>query len=309
MAGDDDDPSADPQAAAAAALAAAAAEAARQAALGDAAAAAVTAAIEAASGGVNAVRANNYPEFWTEDPEAWFEMLEQMFKMDRVTSQSSMFMQAIRRMPWAVYRNIKDITRNIPALNPYDYLKAETIKRLAPNNEQKLRQLLSVEEIGDSTPSQFLRRLRDLAGTTITDPALQTLWLDRLPPSYGPMLVSIPAQTLDQLSTIADNIHTVLKAQRPAVNAASAASSSGQDELLAAIRELTKRVGAIESKLSGQQSDGRQSRPRFRNDRSQTPAQRSQSRPLEKNGNCFYHTKFGKKARRCTDGCKWSENN
>jgi hypothetical protein len=278
---------------------------------GDAAAAAVNAAIAAADGAlVNAMKTQGYPAFWTQDPEAWFDFIEQIFRIDRITSQSTMFGHALRKMPFEVCRDLKDLLRNVPAVNPYDHLRAEALKRLAPNKEQKLRQLLSVEELGDSTPSNLLRRMRSLAGDTVTDDALRTIWLDRLPANYPPLLVSIPDQTLDQLGTIADSIHTALAGQKPVVSAASAPpppTLSATEELLKAVRELTSRVSNLESKLD--KGNDRSSRSRFRNNRSRTPGKRSGStRPLEKTGICFYHTRFGKKAENCTEGCKMAEN-
>jgi hypothetical protein len=313
MAGDDNQQPApanlqpDPAAVALAAAAAAAAAAGGQQGAGDAAAAAaVTAAITAAAADgalVNAMKSQNYPTFWSQDPEGWFDFIEQIFRIDRVTSQSTMFGHAIRKMPFEACRDLKDIIRNIPQVDPYNHLRTETIKRLAPNNEQRLRQLLSVEEIGDTTPSNFLRRLRSLAGESITDTALRTIWMDRLPSTYPTILSAIPGQTLDQLGTIADSIHTTVAGQRPVVSATTAPPDTSA-ELLSAVRALTARVSALESKL-----DDRQARPKFRNSRSRTPAKRSFSaRPLEKSGICYYHTKFGSKAERCTDGCKMSEN-
>jgi hypothetical protein len=101
----------------------------------------------------------NYPAFWSQDPECWFEFLDQMFRIDRITRQSTMFGHSIRKMPFEAHRDLRDNVRNAPATNPYDHLRTKTIKRLGPNNEQRLRQLLSVEELGDSTPSNSLRRL------------------------------------------------------------------------------------------------------------------------------------------------------
>lgn len=48
----------------------------------------------------------------------------------------------------------------------YLTLKTELIRRLSSSEEQRLRQLINEEELGDRRPSQFLRHLRSLAGTT-----------------------------------------------------------------------------------------------------------------------------------------------
>jgi hypothetical protein len=267
--------------------------------------------------GVNcgALRARGFPKFWTQDPEAWFHVAESLFRLHKVTNQNSMYGYVISEIPYDAMKDLKDILRTVPPTNPYDYLRAEVIARIAPNNEQKLRQLLSVEEMGDSTPWQFLRRMRELAGPSFPDQALRTIWMDRLPSNYPPLLASIAGQTLDQLGAISDSIHTALAGQRPTVNAVSANAPppvaaarplSATDELLSAVKELTKRMSAIETELHGG-NNSRPSRSRNRYERGKS-GNRSVSRPLLGSGLCYYHDKFGDNARLCTPGCKRAEN-
>jgi hypothetical protein len=270
-----------------------------------------------ADGGAHcgALRARGFPKFWTQDPEAWFHVAESLFRMHKITSQSSMYGYVLSEIPYEAMKDLKDILRNVPTTDPYDYLRAEVIARIAPNNEQKLRQLLSVEEMGDSTPWQFLRRLRELAGPAFPEDALRTIWIDRLPSTYPALLGALAGQagvTLDVLGAMSDNIHTYVAGQRPVVSAVSVSAPpaavvkapSATDELLIAVRELTKRIGAIETELRGGE---RPSRTTFRN-RSKTPGNRSVSRPLLGSGLCYYHDKFGDKAKLCTPGCKKAEN-
>ena len=46
--------------------------------------------------------------------------------------------------------------------DPYDQLKAELVRRLSTSREQRVRQLVSHEEMGDRKPSKFLRHLKGL---------------------------------------------------------------------------------------------------------------------------------------------------
>lgn len=43
--------------------------------------------------------------------------------------------------------------------------------------------------MGDSTPSQFLRHMRDLAGSLLPEALLRTLWIGRLPHAMQAILV------------------------------------------------------------------------------------------------------------------------
>jgi hypothetical protein len=53
---------------------------------GEAATAAVTASVAAVSDGalVIALTSQNYPAFWTQDPEGWFEFLDHMYRINHV---------------------------------------------------------------------------------------------------------------------------------------------------------------------------------------------------------------------------------
>ncbi|KAH7936714.1 hypothetical protein HPB49_003231 [Dermacentor silvarum] len=71
---------------------------------------------------------------------------------------------------------IQDIIANPPAANLYRHLKAELIHRLSLSQDQKVRQLLQCEKLGDHKSSQFPCHTHTLAGNTqIYDHFLQTL--------------------------------------------------------------------------------------------------------------------------------------
>jgi len=67
-----------------------------------------------------------------------------------------------------------------PELEPYDRLKAELVLRLSTSREQRVRQLLSHEEMGDRKPSQFLRHLKSLA-PDVPDHFLRTIFCQPTP--------------------------------------------------------------------------------------------------------------------------------
>jgi hypothetical protein len=58
---------------------------------------------------------------------------------------------------------VEDIITSPPHHDPYTALKTELLNRLSPTREQRLRQIITHEEMGDRKPSQFLRHLRSLA--------------------------------------------------------------------------------------------------------------------------------------------------
>ena len=100
---------------------------------------------------------------------------------------------------------VEDIIIAPPAHDPYDRLKAELVSRLSTSREQRVRQLLSHEEMGDRKPSQFLRHLKGLAPDVPVD-FLHTTWTSWLPPHVQAILAGQTEGSLDSTSRLADRI-------------------------------------------------------------------------------------------------------
>ena len=86
----------------------------------------------------------------------------------------------------------------------YDALKAAFIKRLPDSSSMRVQKLLKGEEIGVRTPTQFLRYLRNLAGTSVNKDFHLNLWTERLPTSTQHVLAEMPKKSLNALAEIAD---------------------------------------------------------------------------------------------------------
>lgn len=122
------------------------------------------------------------PPFWTGDPPLWFHQLEVQFALNNITADTTKYNYATSFMDMRCLQEVADIVRSPPATGKYEFLKTELIRRTSRSQEQRIQQLLEHEEIGDRTPSQFLRHLRNIAGDiNVPDTFLRTIWLNRLP--------------------------------------------------------------------------------------------------------------------------------
>ncbi|CAK9819243.1 SGCZ [Anthophora plagiata] len=146
------------------------------------------------------------PEFCPGDPEMWFSMIERSFEASGVMSENTKFGYVLGALNTRYAAEVRDIIMNPPASEPYTKLKIEFIRRLSVSQEQKTRRLLEHEEIGDRKPSQFLRHLRELAGTAIPDNVLRTLWMGRLPGNMQVILTTQRDTELDKVAELADAI-------------------------------------------------------------------------------------------------------
>lgn len=179
------------------------------------------------------------------------------------------------------------------------------IQRLSETQEQRTRKLLEHEELGDRKPSQFLRHLQSLAGSTVPDRLLRTLWLGRLPAQMQVILATRTEDRLEEVAEQADRIHevnyrAVVAANQRRVDQKCIADSS-RKSLEVQIEELCKQVAMLTTKFSKEKRRREFSRGRSRS------RNRSQK---EDEGLCYYHRRFKEKARKCEKPCNFkTENN
>ena len=137
-----------------------------------------------------AIRLQN---FWPDRPSIWFAQAEAQFQLAAITRQQTKFNYVVKQLNQQQAAEVENIITSPQEHKPYDRLKVKLVRRLPNSPEQRERQLLSQEEMGDRKPSQFLRHTRGLA-PDVTDNILRTIWISRLPPQVQ----AIHAGTLRQ---------------------------------------------------------------------------------------------------------------
>ncbi|XP_071632181.1 uncharacterized protein [Temnothorax longispinosus] len=202
-------------------------------------------------------------------------------------------------------KEIKDVVTQPPEANKYETVKKALIQRMSVSQQQRTRQLLELEELGDRKPSQFLRHLRTLAGENVPDSLLRTLWLGRLPTQMQMVLATRTEDPLNSIAEQADRIHEMTS---KAVVAATA-TPVNKESLEARIQALTKQVATLTTRLSRDNSRQRNNWKGHNRSRSRSQS-RNRGKPQEEKNDkndkhCYYHNRFGEKARKCTQPCTY----
>lgn len=246
------------------------------------------------------------PPFWKTNPSLWFLRLEAQFALAKITCELTKFNHVVAAVDADILISVSDIITNPPGDRPYEALKKRLIDSHSESEESRIRTLLQGVEIGDLRPSQLLARMRTLAGTTVGEPLLKSLWLSRLPTTTR-SIVGALNEDLAKLAPVADKIHDL--ATFPQINSASnvpSTSNAHTSSLELQIAQLTQQVSELTTKINqrGRPRENFQSRDRnFRRSR-------SRSRYKEPaNNHCFYHTNFGSKARKCSAPCSFRTEN
>ena len=221
------------------------------------------------------------PAFWNEQPELWFSQIEAQFQLYQIKADKDKYFLVISALKEESLKAISDILKN-PQQGSYNVIKKALIERFSCTEDLKFRKLFNGMELGDKLPSQLLREIKDLAGTLLTEPAIKRLWLNALPPQAQSILQSCNTP-LDDLSSVADSIIDNCRQ--------SVAACSETSELKELVKQLQSEIAELK-----QQNRRRSSSPAPRQNKSNTY--------------CWYHHKYGKQAKRCTQPCSFrkSEN-
>ncbi|MES9975809.1 MAG: hypothetical protein ABW094_16250 [Candidatus Thiodiazotropha sp.] len=179
---------------------------------------------------------------------------------------------------------------------PYDKLKAALLQRTAISEEKRLNQVLNDLQLGDQTPSQFLRRMRQAAeGCRFDDKLLRHLWMQRLPENIQAIISPfVETSALDDLASSADKVAERLYSSSITHIAASPTPNSELADLLREVKSLRLEVQNIKAARN--------------RDRSTSGKRRSSSRhSTNPPGICWYHQNFGNKAKRCNPPCSFNK--
>lgn len=247
------------------------------------------------------------PPLWRNNIKLWFVQAESNFQLSGITADLTKYNTIVAAIDPETLSAVSDILLNPPEQDKYITLKNRMIQELSDSENKNIRKLLSELHLGDDKPSHLLRKMRELAGSSISDDFLRTLFLQRLPPDMQSIL-SVSSESLENISKMADKIADV-RADSLAGNLC-AISRSSRDRMVSSDSPLNE-VAALRAEIAALTKQvERLSRSQSR-DRSRVRHFRSQYHSKERNagGYCYYHERFGKKARKCREPCSFSTEN
>lgn len=246
------------------------------------------------------VSVKNVP-FLAEQPDLYFIQIEAQFRTAGVSVDQTKFDIAISLFDPKHLSKISDFLRDPPTEGKYDAFKARILHEFTDSDQKKLRKLIEGIELGDDKPSQLLKKMKDLAGNSLTDDAIKTLFVQRLPETVRG-IISIAEGNSTVWAKQADKMMET--AQFSTISTISAKPNISEvnesNPMRLEIAALRKRIAELET-TSGQNNN----RNRYNNNGRQRGRSRSNARKDTKNNNkvCYYHIKFGEKARKCAEPC------
>lgn len=226
------------------------------------------------------------PPFWTINPAMWFSQVEAQFAISGISNDFTRYNTVVGAMDSSVLMHVSDILLGPVQQRSYKTLKERLIQQFADSEQQRLRKLLQDLSLDDKKPSALLREMRTLAGNTVSNELLKSLWTQRLP-TQAKAILSAHDGNVDQLAKLADKIVEV--SEGSSVSAVNGTSDSVLERLERQMDDLSRQVAAMSTN---------------RRSRSSSRSHRSKSRSRSQNSDCYYHRRFGKDARNCRSPCK-----
>ena len=239
------------------------------------------------------------------DLDAWFYQNESSMALRGINSQAKKFHATITALPTNIIPEIKDFLDNVPEQNQYDMLKEVLIARTSISQEHKIKKLLTTEALGDSRPSQFLRRLRSLAGGPQNDNIVQQLFLQNMPENIRFVLSALDRNlSLDEVAAVADRMMERSDLNTPSVSAAKINPQQAPNNDPDLVGALVRHIEALTQRLLTQPSQNEQHRTGRSFARNEK--KRRNSRSNSPSPYCFYHRQFGPRAFRCKQPCSYN---
>lgn len=252
-----------------------------------------------AANSIDAVSVMKIPPFWPADPTLWFAQLDAQFKQRNITQQQTKFSHVVSSLSPEIATEVRDLILSPPAENPFEALKNALIERTSETEQERLHKLLTSECMGDKKPTQFLRRMQQLAGNNDIQKSLfRELFLQRLPPvvkiplaALGDVDVEILATTADRIlevasATDAQQINIVQSCANQNTTNVEATTTPQWNEMQHRLRRLEDSINQLTLSTNNNRSPIQSSRPKFSGDEEL----------------CWYHAKFGAKAKKCNGG-------
>ena len=87
-------------------------------------------------------------------------------------------------LPQDTITEVRELIITPPTEKPYDVLRETVTTSVTASTHKRISQLLEQETIGDSKPSQFLKRLQKLAEGATDKSIVKHIFLQRIPTQY-----------------------------------------------------------------------------------------------------------------------------
>lgn len=254
------------------------------------------------------------PPFWKDQAVLWFAKIESQFITSGIVADSTKYHMIVSALDNQYALAIGDLLLTPPTVNMYATIKKRLIDEYSDSQQVKLKKMLQDISLGDSKPSQMLRKMYDLAKDMMSGDVIKTLWIERLSQTHPTVATILPLCNGD-IFEIAKNADKMVEATASTPQVAEVAAkpipSHSQTHTQAAkgieMSPETQLIIAQIATLERAIREGNRGRSNSRN----RGNSRNRSKSKDESDVCYYHRAFGRRARKCDPNvkCKYRPEN
>ena len=147
------------------------------------------------------------PDFYADSPQSWFDSIDTMFAIAKITQQLTKFHWALTKLPFSLIATVRPLSRDPTAVsNPYKELQELLLRSYGLNDEQMTNKWLDYPMCGDTRPSVLWDNLTAPQLATVKE-AQTVLFLRKLPRHIrnliNPWAFKENAQTMEEAAAAA----------------------------------------------------------------------------------------------------------
>ena len=208
------------------------------------------------------------PTLWTAQPHVWFQQAEAQFTIRGITADQTKYAYVVSALDQDTASRLLDLLSHPPTEDKYTAIKTRLLKTFGLTRRVRANKLLHMEELRDRLPSALMDEMLSLLDRHQPCMLFEQIFLNRMPDHIRLRLADADFSDSRRVAEQADELWHAM-------------DSSSNPSINRA--SLPKRSG-----------------------RGKPPAKEPEDSP-DKDW-CCYHKRFGDKAKKCTQSCKFPEN-
>ena len=232
----------------------------------------------AANGNANNVYAAaatvKLPDFWQHNPRPWFQHIEAQFQLRGINQDATKYFHVVAALDAATTARAMMLLEAPPAAGKYDALKTFLLQLYELSELEKADRLLSLNGLGDGRPSDLMEKMLAVLGSADPSFLFTHVFLRQLPVPVRTALASSPLSTSKDYRALAAEADRVFLANRQQF-----------------VHALLPHQGTSTPPLPPE-------------DYADTAAAVTARRHHD-DGLCYYHARFGAKAKQCRKPCSY----
>ncbi len=139
------------------------------------------------------------PDFYADSPQSWFDSIDTMFAIAKITQQLTKFHWALTKLPFSLIATVRPLSRDPTAFSdPYKELQELLLRSYGLSATRMTGKWLDYPKCGNTRPSVMWDNLTALQPATVKEAQAASCRASLSFPRSPPLPFSVPRQRIRQ---------------------------------------------------------------------------------------------------------------